>query len=402
MSNLRYPVSLARSIVYRRAKGKKNNTVFRLFILITLLMVPLILSLSFTEGMIEGITKKYVLLQDGHIQIYKDIASMGDLSEVDGVAHADETVHGYGILYSSDETKEIYLKGVDESYFNGERKKELGIGELAPLERNGALPGIYISRALAEYFSITVSDRLALVILPEYGQRKVRPALAVVQGIFDTGFYALDESIVFIDSESASILLPSGNIQSEIIFDSYSQETAAGFMHEVEDAVGESLTWAGYDEFNTDMYENFTTSRQIIFIVFITILIAAVFYITAVTHELIEDAKEEIAMQKVLGARSVSIMSAYVLAITIVTLCAIAAGTALGIALSQNLSPFMTFLKSYDLSALRYYLLDFDIAIPYAKIVSLVSILLVMSIISVLLSLRHIIHIRALDVLQQD
>ncbi len=402
MSNLRYPATLARSILYRKAKGKKNRTVIRLFVLITLLMIPLVLSLSFTEGMIEGITKKYVLLQDGHLQIYRSIDSLPSLTDREEVEGADQTIHGYGILYSSDETKEVYLKGVQQTYFNEMREKELNLDAEQELSRTGALPGLYLSRTIADHLKVNIGDRLGLVVLPSAGQKRVRPALGVIQGIFDTGFYALDESLVFIDGESGDRLLPSDDVQTEIIMDSYSDQKANGLISSISEASGEHFQWATYHEFNTEMYENFATSRQIIFAVFLTILVAAVFYITAVTHELIEDAKEEIAMQKILGARSLSIITGYILAITSVTVLALVSGTALGVLLSSQLSSILSFLQSYDFPALRYYLLSFDVDIPYGRILLLTSALLCMSIVSVVFTLRHIIHIRSLDVLQQD
>ncbi len=410
----RYVFTLARSILYHPGKTRKNAAIIRLFVLITILMVPLVLSLSFTDGMIEGITEKYILLMDGHVQVYAPSRSitdaqalLSDPNEKSGtpavsVATVDQTIGGYGILYGKDQTQEVYLKGVAPSYFNESRIGELTLNADEDLSRSGALPGIYISRKLAGHFNVGVQDRLALVIIPSQGQRRVRPALAVVQGIYDTGFYALDDSLVFMDQESGQLLLPQENVHTEILFDSWDERRVEQYMQELQQHSDVRLQWAKYDQFNTDMYENFATSRQVIFAVFLTILVAAVFYVTAVSHELIEDAKEEIAMMKVLGALSKHIIAGYLLAVTAVTAIAIFTGTMIGIFLARNLTFLMILLKDADIPALRYYLLSFEIDIPGSKIITLTATLLAMSMVSVAASLRHIIHIRPLDVLHQD
>ena len=410
----RYMFTLARSILHHTGKSQKNSAVIRLFVLVAVLMVPLVLSLSFTEGMIEGITDKYILLLDGHLQVYTDSEVITDalnsipecLGTADGCTDAgitvDQTVGGYGILYGKDQTQEVYLKSVAPSYFNERRVKELALVTAEDLARTGVLPGVYLSRELAEHFEVDVQDRLALVLIPSHGERRVRPALVQVQGIYDTGFYALDQSLVFMDQESGHLLLPEENTRTEIIFDSYGEARAEELMQSLQNQVEHPLEWARYDQFNTDMYENFATSRQVIYAVFLTILVTAAFYITAVAHELIEDAKEEIAMMKVLGAQSKHIIAGYLLAVTGVTALSIFSGTMIGILLARNITTLLVLLKELDIPALRYYLLSFDVDIPVRKIVTLTGTLLAMSMVSVAVSLRHITHIRPLDVLHQD
>ncbi|MBN2859500.1 MAG: ABC transporter permease [Sphaerochaetaceae bacterium] len=410
----RYMFTLARSILHHPGKRQKNTAIIRLFVLVTVLMVPLVLSLSFTEGMIEGITDKYILLLDGHLQVYTEseviIDAQRSMSKLQGTSDdsteagitVDQTVGGYGILYGKDQTQEVYLKGVAPSYFNERRVKELSLGTTEDLARTGVLPGIYLSRDLAEHFGVDIQDRLALVLIPSHGERRVRPALVQVQGIYDTGFYALDQSLVFIDQESGQLLLPEENIRTEIMFESYGEKQAEAFMQSLKNQIDGDLEWARFDQFNTDMYENFATSRQVIYAVFLTILVTAAFYITAVAHELIEDAKEEIAMMKVLGAQSRHIIAGYLLAVTTVTALSIATGTMTGILLAQNITSLLVVLKELDIPALSYYLLSFDVDIPVRKIVTLSVTLLAMSMVSVAASLRHIIHIRPLDVLHQD
>ncbi len=403
MSNpFHYTFILARSVIYRRGKGKRNRTILRLAFLIILLMIPLILSLSFTEGMIEGITRRYILLQDGHLQFYADLSGEDLAAQVEGVAHVDHTVGGYGIAYSSDESREVYLKGVLPSYFDSERREELSLRDDSLLERTGALPGLYLSESLALQFGAALGDRLAIVTLPSEGQGRVRPSLAVVKGIFSTGFYALDDALMFIDMNSARLLFPATGGKSEIILTSEYADAGEQIAEKIESYLGRDLTWAGYDEFNTEMYENFATSRQIIFAVFLVILFAAIFYVTAVSHELIEDAKEEIAMQKVLGARSFQILTGYLIALGSVTLVSILTGTALGMLLSTRITSILSLLSELNVPSLRYYLLTFDITIPYWQIARIVMLLFLMSLISVGFSLRRIIHIRALDMLQQE
>ncbi len=124
-------------------------------------MIPLVLSLTFIDGMMGGITDKYILLQDGQYPINSAdrlLKPTPSLKGIDADLCRGLVTIGYGIVYSRDRLRNP-IKGVDSSYFNERRLAQFSIqGEL--LKKNGNLTAVMLSSSTAEKLGVGVGDRL--------------------------------------------------------------------------------------------------------------------------------------------------------------------------------------------------------------------------------------------------
>ena len=377
-----------KELVYQRRR------LLRSALLIALVMVPLVLALIFMDGMMQGITDKYILLQDGHLQFYSPLEGSDP-----SVVSSDLVSTGYGIIYSRDNSAEVKLKGVEPTYFNERRRAELKIVEGGEVSGSASVTPILLSETLLKQLDVEVGERVAFILIPEGEQKGVRPMLAIVAATYNTGYYELDSSLIFLDLEAAKRYLPGGGRSyHEVMVDN----RALNRLEEVGESLANGGSWASWDQFNRTVYQNFVTSRQVILLVFLLILVVAGVYVASVSNELIQDSFQAIALYKALGAQQRTIRRTYFWAVMIVTLVGLALGLAGGMVLGHYMSPLLVWLSKQGLEGLRYYLLDFKVVVAWRDLLFIVVSMVIIASITVLFTLRRIKQISPLEVLQQD
>lgn len=385
---------------------KQRKRVSSALILVILTFIPLVVATLFTEGMIDAITDKYLLLQDGYIQANQLLGTANQPesgSTYDArITNLDHTAIGYGIAYSQHHTSEIKLKAVYESYFNERRRNQLTLkGKFGSVQPG--LPTVMISTTLANKLAVEIGDRMALMLAPKSQQQGFRALYVTITGFFDSGYRQLDENLMFINFEHLE-RLGEGNftLQSEFLI----APEAGGNLAEIlaslrQNAPGE-VKFVTWEHFNQAVYQNFTTSRQVIFLVFLLIGFIAAIYLASIAAEMVQDKRREIGLLKTLGLTDKALKRAFLIAVEVVLLVGIGIGSALGIWLSQSITPLLRRLSEADLALFRYYLLDFELPIVHQKLLLLFGTLLALATGTLLFTLRRIKRISPLEQLQQE
>ena len=384
MSHKLVRMIVLRKLGFQSSRAAKKRILFNI-LLISLVVSALVFAQVFVVSMSRGIADKYALLGNGHIQVHmEDDLFISDMTNVLDVQKVAQT---FALIYSPQANKMIRLKGVGEGYFNELRSSAIRFIEPV-VKQETTLPKILLSTTLAQELDIVQGDRVALMLV---NNRSIRPQLCIAETFYDSGYQELDASLVFCDFELVHRLF-AGQEETyfELLVDYADIET-----------VKLSLRQKGYpvtswDEENYAVATNLHTSRQAVLGVMIAVAILCGYFISELSRELIEDDKHKIAMLRLLGARHTLIKSSYLTTVMIVTLIAILSGTLLGILLANNLSPLLSYVARQSIPALAYYLLDFTVVIPYADILTIVSVLFGVSFLSVQWSLRRVVSIAPL------
>lgn len=393
-------LSLRKTHIYARAR------LIRSAVLVALVMIPLILALIFMDGMMRGITDKYITLQDGHAQLYvreplHDYPQ--EFTRYDQrIISGDFVVSGYGIIYSREATAEVRIKGVDTSYFSAVRTAQLSLSG-NPVEKENRLPVITLSEALADQLGVSVGDRVACMVVPDSSTAVVRPILAEVTSLYHSGYHELDTSLVFMNRSDALRFFPQEkNGYTELLIDPAAVDYLDEIIEKIQEVEEQQIPYATWDSFNTTVYTNFITSRQVILLVFIMILLVAGVYVASIAQELVQDSMQSIALFKTMGARNSTLYRAYFITVMTVTLFGMILGTAMGVFLALRLGSLLEWLSTTGLAGLQYYLLDFPMVVSIPDILFICTAMLVISSVTVHLSLRRIRKISPLQLLQQD
>ena len=402
--NARFTFWLARHLM-TMGTGTRYARVrlFRSMFLISIVMIPLILALIFMDGMMHGITEKYITLQDGHIQIRHPQELDLSFFETDRrILSADYVVSGYGIIYSRDSTAEVRIKGVEDSYFNRVRDAQLTF-EGSSLKKEGSLAVVMLSKSIADRLGVSLGERVAFMVVPDSSNAVVRPVLAQVVSLYESGYHELDSSLVFMNrTDALRYFSKDQHAYTEILVARGSSHELASVVDDIEHAADMVLPYATWDDFNTTVYQNFITSRQVILLVFMMILLVAGVYVSSIAQELVQDSMQSIALLKTLGARNSMLYLSYFATVMVVTIGGMAIGVGLALAIGTRLGPALRWLSRTGLAGLQDYRLDFPLVVSWDDIGLICLSMVLISSFTVQFSLRRIRRISPLELLQQD
>lgn len=371
----------------------KKGRLTSCLILIALVMAPLVTALIFSDSMMEGITSKYIYLSDGHVQInapYKNSElSDFDASDYPGMIYSvDEVTSGYALMYSATDTSAVMIKGVEKDYFNEKRMDQITIGFPSQTEETtSAIRGIGLSRATAKKLQVNIGDRVALMIVPDDPDKVLRPVLMRIDYIFYSGYDQLDELLAFIDIDYAKTLYSaSTSTNLEVLFTPEYMEQLESVVTLIEENEP-NLDVTTWNQHNVSVYENFVTSKQMIFIILLLVVVVAAFYTASVAQQMIQDDITDIAIVKLIGSSDFLVKKSAFISVYTVTVVGMLIGILLGILIGLNLGPILTWLSNMGIQSLSFYLLDFDITIPWLSILVISACLLLISYLSIQISL---------------
>ena len=377
-------------LLWSKKRVLKRGRLTSCLILIALVMAPLVCALIFSDSMMEGITSKYIYLSDGHLQLNysgdKELSDFDSSSLSSMLYSCDEVTSGFALMYSATGTSNVMVKGVGESYFNDRRMDQVTIAVAQLTDSSTSnLKGITISRATADELKVGIGDRVALMIVPDDVDKVLRPVLVRIDSIFTSGYDQLDSLLCFVDIDYAKTLYGAKTSTCLELL------VTADYMEKLDDvisAIGGSYDISKWNEHNVSVYENFVTSRQMILIILMLVVFVAAFYTASVAQQMIQDDMQEIAITKLIGASDTLVRRSAFLSVYTVTFIGMLLGIILGLLIGLNLGPILTWLSSMGLKSLSFYLLDFDITVPWLSILLISASLLLISYISIQVSLR--------------
>lgn len=360
-------------------------------LLIAVVMIPLNVALLFTDGMISSITQKYIKLSDGHIQVYEKELTLDDKAIISG----DYVVTGGAIIYSKEATKEVKIKGVDPLYFNKERIKEIKITG-PTVEKTSNLPSIMISSELAKELGVAIDDRVAFMLLPDPNEKRVRPLLAQISSIYSSGYSELDSRLIFMNLSDGQKLFTSSGYW-ELLVDG----NLNNVLLNLEKTNDKTLRYSTWDQFNVSVYQNFITSRQVIFLILVLILLVAAVYIASIAQQMVQDSLKEIAILKMVGSTNKELFGFYFGSTMLTVALGTIVGSLIGILIGLKLGPLLSYLSSKEISFLNYYLLEFDLKVNWGDLIKIVVAMGTIATTTLYLSLQGIKKVSPLHLLQQ-
>ncbi len=370
---------IARKLGIHSSAAAKRRILFNI-LLISVVVAALVFAQLFVVSMSRGIANKYALLGNGHLQVHEradtPIPNLEHIGDVQLVAQS------YSLIYSPSKNLMIRLKGVEDSYFTEQRMAELTFLDTEVDTQGSSLPQVLLSTSVASRLEVGQGDRVALMMI---SNNSLRPQLCIVGNLYDSGYKELDENLVFCDySLMEKLFSGKADTYFEILV---TDDKIAEVRSSLEQ---EGLSVTSWDEENYAVATNLETSRQAVLGVMLVVAILCGYFISELSRELIEDDKSRIALLKLLGAGNPLIRGVYFSTVMLVTLISIVLGTAGGVLLGLNLGSMLSFLAQKSIPALAFYLLDFQVIVPYLDISIILVALILVSSLSVLWSLRRV------------
>lgn len=208
-----------------------------------------------------------------------------------------------------------------------ELKQTLKVGGLDALERtyaatvadNGAkrsvqLPGTIIGDSLAFELGVRVGDPVVLISPASLGGGIGAPRLKrfVIGGLFHSGMYQFDSSLIFVSLKNARVLLADdpqleGGLEIRVrnLFD------APAIGRQIARIAGPGFTVTDWTQANVALFSALKLEKFTYFLVLMLIVLVAAFNIVATLVMVVMERRKEIAILRAMGARAGSVAAIF-------------------------------------------------------------------------------------------
>lgn len=315
---------------------------------IALSLVPLVLVLHVADGMIEGITRRYVEVGSYHIQIRNFFdpdeaeheALRERIGETDGVRSAFPVYQGTCLAASPRGQAGAVVRGLPPELYEEDeglsRFLEFISGSYDLEKRDSVL----LSVRIAEELGAGVGDRIKVLTAKTLPGRPVilRPTALTVTGIFTTGYRELDAFTLYVNTEQGARLFQDrGALFLGVkVDDPY--ESPRGVIAKIRNFLPGGWYAYMWYELERSMYKSLQTTKQLLYLIMALIVIVAGVNISSALVMLVLERNREIAIEKCLGLNGASIRGIFLITGIIIGVLGTAGGLILGVFISVNIN----------------------------------------------------------------
>ncbi|MDR3355969.1 MAG: ABC transporter permease [Spirochaetaceae bacterium] len=343
---------------YLIGRGNKGNRYLLGAALgIALSMVPIMVTMIVADGMIRGITDRFIELGTGHLQIWPrqplwdasaPDAFMDTASAADGVTGVWREIDGIGIILSTAGKTGASIRAVDPSFWQDEgsrRYLEVTDGS-ALLEADNE---ILLGGDLARETGAVVGGPLRLMTLrvAADGRTVPRTTLFTVKGIVSSGYHELDALWCIISYDAGSRIL-SGEISHDFfvvkVDEPYDRADVAAL--EIASALGGAAAVYTWRELQSSQYSSYESTRQMLILIMALIVLVAAVNVSSAVSMLVIERQRDIAVLKSIGASAAETRRIFLLCGLMTALAGVIPGLALGLALGCNINDMIRALET--------------------------------------------------------
>lgn len=397
--------------------GKKSNarrSLFGALICIGISLIPLVMVLTVSNGMIKGITERMIGLSTSHLQLllYSKSKYAADEASLQSLC---------GAIRSYDSSiKNVYpeLQGIGlASSSKGRFGASIRAVEADIFERNPAFASLFeivegctdlasanscvLGKKLASDLGVHAGESIRLITTKENSAGKTMPKITSlkVSGIVSSGYQELDSLWVFMSLERGFKLLSQKSAKAMVGI-----ETGDPFSIELEKtyrSLSPFLASAGkiyrWNDLNSAQFENFASTQvMLIFIMMLIVLVASV-NISSALVMLVMERKKEIAILKSLGGTKNGIALSFIITGGVTGFFGVVFGLPLGLIASVHFSSIMgaiekivnIFASDVHLLDPQFYLQNIPLVIPVPEVIFIAVGTIVLSLlVSVIPALR--------------
>ena len=321
---------------------------------IALGVAALIVVLSVMNGFQKEVQSR-MLSAVAHVEVLQDrgqalpqlpLLEAAALSPIDVVAAAP-FVREQAMLARGEDMRGVQVRGVDPI-------REPGVtalaAELLPRLTPGSA-GVLIGTALAETLGVEEGDALSLLVPRRpgtagssgaMGAPRIRPLTVV--GIFDSGHYEYDSSLVLVNLEDAQQLFqldgPNG-LRLRLA----DPDRAPAVVQQLASQMPQGTWLTDWTRQNATWFSALGHQKRLLFLILVLIVAVAAFNLVSMLMMSVVDKRGDIAILRTLGAAPRSIMAVFMVQGAMVGFMGTGLGLALGLVVALNLPEWIPALE---------------------------------------------------------
>ncbi|MBP5283626.1 MAG: ABC transporter permease [Treponema sp.] len=366
--NVKASVLFASRLLFPRT-GKKSNarrSLFGAFICIAISLVPLIMVLSVSDGMIQGITGRYIGLSTGHIECelyhYSDESGSAQnlikLAEgirgLESVKNAWPQLCGIALAAGKNGRTGTTVRAVENDIFT---RNEAFASLFDVIEGTTELKdekSAVVGQKFAELLNLKAGSTFRLITTKQLPDGKTLPRLTPfkVSGIVSCGYQELDALWVFIPLEKGFSILPVNSSKISILVDSYDAFSSAAdrARTDIEENFPVFTSVQKWNEVsqNRAIFDNFESTKIMLLLIMILIILVASVNISSALVMLVMERRREIAILKSLGGSSSGITVSVLITGLVTGGLGVLAGVPAGLLCAVNFDSLIKFIEKID------------------------------------------------------
>lgn len=413
----------AKSLIFPKAEKKSSarRSLWGALLCIGLSIVPLVVVLSITNGMIQGMTDRIIGLSSNNIQAYvspklKDTQNPQKYREyseqfknIDGVIEVYPEIGLTALAAGKKMRTGAQLRALDKNIFTKNKAfAELFSiieGDLLDFQNQQEDQGTYavIGQKMAQMLDLHAGDTFRIITIKTTdGKQSPKLTSLKVSAIVSSGYQELDALWVFIPLETAYKFVSSGNASFTVMIEtpqSYSPDLVR-IQRELKKEYGKYINFYRWDQVHAAEFENFSSTKVMLVFIMILIVLVASINISSAIIMLVMERRKEIAILKSIGATPSGITFAFIITGITCGLGGLALGLPFGLLAAVNANEIVQFIEKLvnliaragyylkgvpadEINAIRlmdpaYYLQTIPVNLPFSQIllISLSTVLL--------------------------
>ncbi len=367
------------SLRYLRAKRKQAFISVITVISVLGVMVgvmALVVVLSVMNGFRADLMSK-ILGVNSHILVLKYGGAFADyekiaerVAKVNGVVATTPFIYAQVMINNSGNVSGAVLRGVDPRNVAGVRGfgKMIRDGSLASLEEHAAgFPTIIVGRELSRQIGAGPGDIVTLLSpegkLTPLG-RSPNTRRYRVAGIFDSGMYEYDASMVFVSLKEAQDFLALGDLVTGLevrVQDIYESDKIA---KKIQSNLGYPYWTKDWKVMNRSLFSALRLEKVTMFVILTMIVLVGALNIISTLVMVVMEKTRDIAILRAMGASAKSVMSIFMLQGLLVGMVGTIAGLISGLGICHLLARY----KFISLPADVYYISTLPVRVEFLDV----------------------------------
>jgi lipoprotein-releasing system permease protein len=272
-------------------------------------LVPIIVTLIVADGMIRGITDRYLELGTGHLQVfdYENYEgfdkSKKDVSEISGVRGIWAEQRAMGVLAGRNGKTGVSVRAIETTFWD-----DLSTIALLKIIDGSSRPqsdrDIVLGESLANNIKVKKGDtvRLMTIMSAEGGRVSPKTASFTVSGIVSCGYNELDALWCIINLDGAKRVFSQEPSTSYIVKIDDPYNNTYNIMWEMDKKIPGTYSIYSWQELLRSQYGSYQTTRQLLLFIMALIVIVAAVNVSSATSMLVIERQKDIAILKISGS----------------------------------------------------------------------------------------------------
>lgn len=307
---------------------------------IALSLVPVIVVLVVADGMIEGITGRFLEVDTYHARIVPPAGDfdadrlLATVRAAPGVTLAEFEVRSLGLLFSKGLRTDVQVRFVSP----GLLQRDPGLRRYLSVEGSfdlGAGNRAVIGRELADTLGVTTGDSVGLWVA---GARRI--AVVRIAGLYRSGYQHLDGMFAFMAASAAAELGASGSRFLGVkVRDPFGQLDT--LMEELGRLVPPGARLIGWFELQRSAYRSFRATKVWLTLIMAVIALVATVNVASSLRMLLIERSAEMAYVRAMGGSGDQVGMAFLTVGLIIGAVGGVVGVALGLAAAVNVNELL-------------------------------------------------------------